>query len=372
MQPILQYEAIKNVADASVSDQTLLDAIDVFAEIKISNDGKMLVPWANVPMAFIAIDDCISKKRFERLKKQKIYVFRSHAPLAFAWKGYVRPIIFVSDELLSLLTFQSFHCMCMKEFSDNEIARSPSAVGFSLLDELESLYYNAIRLRFNGATNAYYHHDEILNSHLDLRTFLGFRESAILFILLHEMGHVELGHFNDIKGTKGLSPPSLFIDEAFSKSLSWEYAADAYAFDSLTAKGIGSGWGAIFQDFAILEAYHGLPFGETHPRSINRLHSLLEQIKARNDPSDAVVIEAWMSSLLDAGRFYEGFIKLQEQYDKYPGSDLKYESAKVLKTVVQTEDGLNYAVREYSRILFSITGGSAAQVDHLLTKSSTG
>lgn len=94
---------------------------------------------------------------------------------------------------------------------------------------------------------------------------------AVLFTLLHELGHIELGHLED-----GASRPSRYavlIPEEMTEYKREEMDADRFALDSLTdeAKILGPFWQRqALTFFSSMELMTGHASSEEHPIAINR------------------------------------------------------------------------------------------------------
>ncbi|MEO1729472.1 MAG: hypothetical protein AAFR64_01900 [Pseudomonadota bacterium] len=102
---------------------------------------------------------------------------------------------------------------------------------------------------------------------------------ALCFLLLHELGHIELGHTALGMHSEPMAMYGLLEPEDLSNEQAQEFDADDYALEALNPQyraGLISSLIHLFGSFALLEAFVG-SMGDAHPLSINRLGRLAEQ-----------------------------------------------------------------------------------------------
>jgi hypothetical protein len=128
---------------------------------------------------------------------------------------------------------------------------------------------------------------------------------AAWWTLLHELGHIELGHNRYPSGTyRPALSDSLIVSESISAFQNQEFEADAFVYESLTDDGRKAfyAWtnyvlGAILNFELLYPRPHG-----THPLSINRLSKAHELSKA----DDAMAVEFKTAEKLSShGRMFE-------------------------------------------------------------------
>lgn len=95
---------------------------------------------------------------------------------------------------------------------------------------------------------------------------------AVLFVLLHEAGHLHLGHTEQAPGNSERPPVSPALAEDITPYQQREFDADRFAYMSLR-EGIRQDFISsilfFLGPFAFLEAF-ALPAGRSHPLSVNR------------------------------------------------------------------------------------------------------
>jgi hypothetical protein len=133
---------------------------------------------------------------------------------------------------------------------------------------------------------------------------LGYR-TAILFALLHELGHIDLGHLEDGPLSEVL-PIALVEPETLSLYQQDELAADAYAIAHIAPAhraDIISSVMFLLGSFALLEAFMG-GFSVSHPLTINRLGAIADAAGLTAD--DRVIVEGWIEDRARAFRSFAG------------------------------------------------------------------
>ncbi|MEO1219812.1 MAG: hypothetical protein AAFY42_00485 [Pseudomonadota bacterium] len=118
--------------------------------------------------------------------------------------------------------------------------------------------------------------NDLLGENISNSIATGFN-GALCFLLLHELGHIELGHTRLSGHAEPLTSP-LLLDEAMSTERLQEFEADGFALGGITPRfraGLISSLIHLFGGFAMLEAFTGA-LGARHPLSLNRLNRLAE------------------------------------------------------------------------------------------------
>jgi hypothetical protein len=98
---------------------------------------------------------------------------------------------------------------------------------------------------------------------------------AVTYILLHELGHHQLGHLNNIPQESDSNQP-VVINENIDAYKQQEIEADRYAMDSVKdeAKVVGTFWQQQSMTFfTSLELVSGLQLNQAHLMSINRSYN---------------------------------------------------------------------------------------------------
>lgn len=136
---------------------------------------------------------------------------------------------------------------------------------------------------------------------------------GICFILLHELGHIELGHLNLFEDIERQSF-DLVEEESLSARKEWELAADSFAFNlipSYSRRFFMPSITFLFGAYAFLEAFIG-NYNKKYPLTINRLHILVNQCDLTHEEEN--IYFSWIRDRV------ESFRGLREMREKNDGS----------------------------------------------------
>lgn len=128
---------------------------------------------------------------------------------------------------------------------------------------------------------------------------------ALVFVLLHEIGHIELGHIGKTGVYSERQHFSLLEQEALSLSKENELAADNFAIRLLPKKSRVDFMPSLvflLGAFAFLEVFSG-NLDEKHPLAVNRLSSIVEECEAPPEYKDIVI--NWIEQQRKNLKFYE-------------------------------------------------------------------
>ncbi|MGB1109650.1 MAG: hypothetical protein ACPG4N_04810 [Gammaproteobacteria bacterium] len=212
----------------------------------------------------------LSPVRREALARHEVYVVPLPLCLAFSHEMKGRKIIVIGEGLINLIANTIW--------SSNLQALLP--------ESLDSAYFLAFRRDMpvsHIVTNALFlmdlHFYRTCAPQLNTRPLIpedmlaqseDAIRGAIVFILMHELGHHELGHLDDQVRPMRYE---FLIDEAMSTEQQQEMEADTYALESLInqARVLGGYWhGAAINFFMQMELVSGSRFDTAHPASIDR------------------------------------------------------------------------------------------------------
>ena len=118
------------------------------------------------------------------------------------------------------------------------------------------------------------------------RSYIAIRVShALWFIVMHEIGHVELGHLTGEGSVIPAVYPSLALQEPLNELKAQEFAADAYVVNSLQADAVPHTAGFVLPALKMLSDIEARlrTSTDTHPLALNRLHHMRELLKSTAD-----------------------------------------------------------------------------------------
>ncbi len=147
---------------------------------------------------------------------------------------------------------------------------------------------------------------------------------GLLFLLLHERGHLSLGHYGDNPEHSEFGTFNLVTQEHLDGGKADELAADAWAVRALVLSPTTQGWAvtAILRMFLLIglgQAAIG-KISSTHPYVSNRLSHYLSIFEKRGDTVDPIVGEAPL--------------RLAAEYDAWKASDPTYADPNLLLRTV--------------------------------------
>jgi hypothetical protein len=127
---------------------------------------------------------------------------------------------------------------------------------------------------------------EHLSDSLKMDAFIAFA-GGLAFIVFHELAHLELNHGEVRSGLIIRPPPTLAFVEDIGLFKSWEFDADAFAFDAMTSETRCMMMVNVWYVFGLFLDYEVLAGGSdiTHPMAINRVLNLASKFGALDDPS---------------------------------------------------------------------------------------
>lgn len=212
----------------------------------------------------------LSAERRAALARHEVYVLPSPLCVAFSHEMAGRDIIVIAEGLMNLIANSIW--------SSNLQALLPSQ-----LDEAYFLSFRHDMPLSHIVTNALFlmdlHYYRYGTPQLNLRPLIPdeiARQSedaiagALVFILMHELGHHELGHLDDHVRPMRYD---FVLEEDLNAEQQQEMEADTYALESLIepARVLGSYWhGAAINFFMQMELVSGSRFDTAHPASLNR------------------------------------------------------------------------------------------------------
>jgi hypothetical protein len=168
---------------------------------------------------------------------------------------------------------------------------------------------------------------------------------AVLFILMHEVGHIHLGHLDAVLGYSERPIRSLAIDEPIGDAQSNEFEADAFAYTSLrdeVRQDIISSVLFFLGPFAFLEAF-AFPDGDSHPLAVNRAAHLGRLMDAGTDAASQVarIIESQVAGIQQlAARRREAAGDLRHRIHERMPLDQAYRIVAKIKARVASDVGL--------------------------------
>lgn len=218
---------------------------------------------------------------------KEIYVIPLPLACAYSQRLSQREIIVIGSGFIDLLEAAAF--------SAQIIGRLPAeAESIYPLPELAILSLSDIFANFLTALIAsFYRSGEALPNIIGLLSKseieaarLSF-SGAVMFTLLHELGHLELGHIGG--ETTRIAAMKSAVEEDLSIHQKQELEADAYAISALSAEyqEFGHFWMKSAADFLVrLNILTGLN-SESHPLAINRVYHLNETQTSTSNYHDA-------------------------------------------------------------------------------------
>lgn len=218
----------------------------------------------------------VSDARKNTLNTTSVYVLPLNICTAFGdFDAQDRPIIVISQGMIDLVA------------STILLAN----LGGQLPKALESFFMPQFRKDMDASsliTNAlfimqvhHYRYGKPLPNFYELLPLEALHENAIAingaltFILLHELGHHELGHMESENEPSSGLQTKLLIPENLSDYQQQELEADRFAMDSLIeeARVIGTFWQQHAMAFTLqLEIISGLLLSDGHPMALNRAY----------------------------------------------------------------------------------------------------
>ena len=259
----------------------VLDIQNADFEVTTTDDATLFV--RNVVTYF---HELIQPDYLERLNRTDIYVVPQ--PLCNARADHATHSIVLFDGLFKVLMFRMEFSLLLAEVNKH-LEAVGDKIGLSR-KELPHIAYRAQSLSLH-----FLHHPEPLpelNEHFDERLKQDARVAfcgGLLFILFHELGHLELGHAGTLGTPRLKSTPTLACVEDLNSRKTQEFEADAYAFEAFVPKARSMVIVNVWYVMSLFLDYESLagPGNVTHPFSINRVSHLNQISGALEDPSIA-------------------------------------------------------------------------------------
>jgi hypothetical protein len=173
-----------------------------------------------------------------------------------------------------------------------------------------------------------------LGSNLDnsIRSNVVIRVShALWFIVMHEIGHIELGHLTKDGGAIPPIYPSLALQESLNELKAQEFAADAYVINSLRPDDVPWTSSYVIPTLEMLSDIETRlrALTDTHPLALNRLHHMYELLKATADVRATNAMQRSIDNQVKAWSFMSR-LERAEALEASPE-----EAANALQTVVE-------------------------------------
>ena len=123
---------------------------------------------------------------------------------------------------------------------------------------------------------------------------------AVLFVLLHELGHIESGHLQSSQVRSERPAMALAEPERLSVIQTQELTADAFALDRIKPAYRAELMPSLiffFTPFTFLEAFSGA-LSKSHPLAVNRLSALAQ--RADMPPDAHPIVMSWIDGQLES------------------------------------------------------------------------
>ena len=167
---------------------------------------------------------------------------------------------------------------------------------------------------------------------------------GMTFVLLHELGHIELGHVNLSTVRSERAHIGLAISEELDAFQRDELAADAYAFGLLPPRLRGEYLPSVMfllGGFAFLESIAERR-STRHPLAANRLHALLEL--SEMNPNDRQMVRNWIDDQIESWRRFESSRsaigrEVHAHIENRVPVKVAYETIRRIKAKVSSEHG---------------------------------
>lgn len=253
--------------------------------------GRMFAPcWSE---AYVDFDEVIAASAMASLRGTEILMFDDPLPAAFAVPAADdgMPLILVSEGLLGLATLAGFHVAASdRALDDGDVAGQEAR---------EDLYIQLVQaIAGNGLPCPDVMAVVSGRTYTDLAIH---RETMTAFVLLHELGHIVLGHLSGQPA--GVMPDAPFFPDPGTPAHRMEIEADAFACDAFTNLYALHTASTFWSTYSLLEAarrvivHPDAHLSRTHPLGVNRLHAIGHKIEQRSPPDEPVPMRGFMASL---------------------------------------------------------------------------
>ncbi len=263
---------------AMVGSNRLADVLGGQAEQLVIEQDRFYTPFWDE--AFVDLSAIVSPGVYLKLQATPKWVFLEDKACAFAVKSTDGGVILMSSGLLALIAFCAYHSATasliavsgageakLREFEDTflHIVINHAVHGLPLPDSLET-----------PSAQAYQH--IVIN-----------RDCMTMFVLLHELGHIDLGHLDGrIVGPIDFQPR---VPDIASELHAAEIEADDFACRAFANADALNATSTLFTAWTYAEAGRRLIRGASahlslsHPLSINRLDRLAHNLSLRTQGS---------------------------------------------------------------------------------------
>jgi hypothetical protein len=240
----------------------------------VIENGRLFAP--NWEEAYVDLASVLGEQAYAALLASKMLVFNDPRPTAFAAKIEGAGYLFVSAGLLELIAFCSYHLAVCGAASFRQGAD---------VDEIEDHFLQIVANFVDhgwpllGDINA-------VQPSTYVTTAIN-RDCMLLFVLLHELGHVVCGHLDG--SWLGIQDFSSYLPDLDTPSHGREIEADRYACDAITNPHVLYLASGFFSVWTLIQVSRRVRFGDTahlsatHPLAVNRLHRVVVLLRERQD-----------------------------------------------------------------------------------------
>lgn len=275
---------------AGIEEAQLRDLMAVSGRPIVFERGRMFAPcW---PEAYVDFDKAIAAPAMESLRSTEILMFDDPLPAAFAVQtAGGLPLILISEGMLGLATLAGFHVAASDRALGAGDARGQQA--------REDLYIQLVQAIAGKGLPC----PDVMTV-VSGRTYTDLaihRETMAAFVLLHELGHIALGHLAG--QPSGTMPDAPFFPDPGTPAHGMEIEADAFACDAFANIYALHTASTFWSTYALVEvgrrvtAHPGAHLSRTHPLGVNRLHAIGRKIEQRSPPAEAVPMRGFQASL---------------------------------------------------------------------------
>jgi hypothetical protein len=241
--------------------------------IVIENDRLFAPAWDE---AFVDLRSVVAPDAYAALLQVPKWLFYDPMPRAFAVAGHEGGLILVSEGLAGLIAFCSFHTA----------AASVMAADVTNRRQIEPFEHLFIQIVTNHFQHGWSLPDSIDATHADgYHRMIVSRDSMMLLVLLHELGHIVRGHLEGrLVGDVDFLPR---VADLTSHLHLAEIEADDYAMAAIVNTDVLNLSSTLLAAWTYAEVGRRVTRGGTahlsvtHPLTINRLSHLARHIQSR-------------------------------------------------------------------------------------------
>jgi hypothetical protein len=275
---------------AGIEEAELRELTAVSGRPILFERGRMFAPgW---PEAYVDFDQVITASAMTALRRTEILMFDDPLPAAFAVQTADGiPLILISEGMLGLATLAGFH-----------VAASDRALGAGDVrgqPAREDLYIQLVQAIAGRGSPC----PDVMTA-VSRRTYTDLtihRETMTAFVLLHELGHIALGHLTG--DPSGIMPGAPFFPDPGTPAHGMEIEADAFACDAFSNIYALHTASTFWSTYALVEAgrrvttHRDAHLSRTHPLGVNRLHAIGRKIEQRSPPDKPVPMRGFQASM---------------------------------------------------------------------------